>query len=182
MCECFNTKIEEIHSHLQDENPQPVDIRFAWKEESLNYNDSSRLGLSLKASYMLQTDSNLPYDTIEDKNFFIPLKYCPFCGEKIEAFDEEENKSLQELFDDLEEELENKLDNITVNSLDDVLKVVKEEMKNLNVDFPLTISEEELKIEIRFEDNSNEDDTIEIFLESDDFDDEETDGYTVSIF
>lgn len=179
MCECFNEKIDEINSHLLSEDPERTQVRSAWLESSLN-NDELQPGLTLQAEY-IEEEFDLEYNSLEKQRFFIPFTYCPFCGEKI-GNSEKREKSPEELFDDLEEILEEKLDNMSVNGLDDVIKVVNQEMEKLEVTFKTTIFEEDLKIEIRFKENADEDETIEIYLEKDDFDDENNDEYIVTIF
>lgn len=179
MCTCFNEKIDEINSHLLSEDPERSEVRSAWLESSLN-KEELQPGLTLQSEY-LEEEFNFEYNSFEKQRFFIPFTYCPFCGEKI-GTSEKKEKTEEELFDDLEEILEEKLDNMNVSGLDVVIKVVNEEMEKLEVNFKTTIFEEDLKMEIQLKENADEDETIEIYLEDDDFDDEDNDGYIVNIF
>lgn len=179
MCECFNEKIDEINAHLLSEDPERSQVRSAWIESSLN-NEELQPGLTLQAEY-LDEEFGLEYNALEKQRFFVPFSYCPFCGEKIGNAGKKE-KSPIELFEDLEDILEEKLDNMTVSSLDAVLKVLNQEMERLNVNFKTTLFEEDLKIEVRFKEDADEDEIIEIYLEKDDFDDENSDQYIVTIF
>lgn len=121
-------------------------------------------------------------DNVVFEGTFPPFVFCPYCGKKLAddvTKDEvlfQEDEAAFERLNDLEEIIEDKFDDIMVESADILAAHLTQTMNDSGLVFPMTVHEE--KIEIRYE-GHYEVHTIELFLEQED---EESPLYTVSVF
>lgn len=182
MCNCFETKLQEIDSRAQ-ELSGVVASHSRWSDESLNFLSLTQRGLSVTTHLKLRKSSDRSTFELNTQNSSIGFAFCPFCGEKLDNkvlhLTQEEDDALLKIFYDLEENLETKLESITVSGMDEAIKLVDEEMQEIGKTFLLQRDDERQVITLLHKGNFQES-TIEIFLEPDEDGNENL--YTLSVF
>lgn len=182
MCNCFETKLQEIDSKAK-ELSGVVASHSRWSDESLNFLALAQRCLSVTTHLTLRKSSDRSTFELKTHNSSIGFAFCPFCGEKLDNkvlhLTQEEDDALLKIFYILEENLETKLESITVSGMDEVIKLVDEEMQELGKTFLLQRDDERQVITLLHKGNFQES-SIEIFLEPDE--DGTENLYTLSVF
>ena len=182
MCNCFETKLQEIDSKAK-ELSNVVASHSLWSDEGLNFKEISEYGLSVNTQVKIRKISDKFSFELKNERSLIPFSFCPFCGEKLGANEylltQDEDDALLKIFYLLEETLEERFDNITVSNMDEVVDMIHEEMHTIEKTFLLQRDEEKQMVKLLHQGNF-QDYTIEIYLEPDE------DGleniYTLSVF
>ena len=182
MCNCFKTKLEEIDSKAKELD----DISIAhslWSDAALNFVENSELGLSVITHLKVRKSTNKFSFELKKEHSFIPFSFCPFCGEKLDEKEpyltQEEDDTLLKTFYILEENLEEKFDNITVNGMDEVIDLINKEMSTLKANF-LVQKDDTLQMIKLLHKGNFQDYSIEVYLEPDEEGQENL--YTLSVF
>jgi DNA repair exonuclease SbcCD ATPase subunit len=179
MCNCFEIKIQELQKELYESHHNIVEINSTWSDTALNFNDVATKSLSIKSIAMVHNSTHEFPQLLELTNS-LTLKFCPFCGLELPSHPKNVHNAqeIQEQLQQLEERLEEKFENITISSIDALIQSVQEEMDTL--DFTIKRFDEDMKIKIICE--HDDDYSIELYLEDDDYDDVNNNGYVVNIF
>ena len=182
MCNCFLTKLEEIDSKAKGLDGI-LTAHSAWSDDALNFTESSELGLSIITHLKVRKSLDKFSFELKKENSFIPFTFCPFCGEKLDEkelhYTQEEADALLKTFYILEENLEDKFDNITVSGMDEADDLIKKEMLALETTFLLQRDDTKQMFKVLHKGNF-QDYSIEIYLEPDE--DGEENIYTLSVF
>lgn len=181
MCDCFNGKLQTLKAQIT-ENEESQGLHVSWIDDSLSLTQNSQFGLGAKAVYTAASSDTIP--RLMSENFFIPFTFCPFCGEKLSEPSSEymtkkaEDKEAFAIFTKLEEDLEERFDNITVKNLQEAYETALSLLEEVDLEFKLIKHNEEQRMEILYKGHFK-DLSIELFLEED----EDAPGiYTVSVF
>jgi hypothetical protein len=183
MCTCLTTKLQELTAELEAESSSTV-LQSLWVDESLNPSKSGGAGVAVRSLYM--TKSSTLAKELKEEKFFLPISFCPFCGEKLSSLEdspEVKEKKLQDqeafaLFTKLEDDLEEKFDNITVKDLNEAYEIAYSLLEEVNLEFTLTKFNEENRMEILYKGHFDNH-SIELFLEADE---DMENIYTVAVF
>jgi hypothetical protein len=160
------------------------DVHSYWSDIALNLKENSEIGVSLQSSYKIENSSN-PLQEIKNNTFFIPFSYCPFCGETLVeeksaavlSAEELEDEEAFAIFTQLEEDLEERFENITVKSLSEAYEISYLLLEKVDLEFTVTKYNEEERMEILYKGHFDNH-SIEIILEADD----DENIYTVTVF
>ena len=181
MCDCFNVKLQTLKAQVK-EREELNDLHVSWIDDSLSLTQNSEFGLGAKAVYTAPSSDTIP--RLMSENFFLPLSFCPFCGEKLtepspeDAMKKAEDKEAIAIFSKLEDDLEEKFENITVKDLQEAYETALSILEQVDLEFKLIKHHEEERMEILYKGHF-EDLAIELFLEADE---DEPGIYTVTVF
>ena len=182
MCNCLQTKLQEIDSKAQ-ELSNILASHSLWSDQGLNFKESSELCLSVSTHVKIRKNSDKFSFELKNEHSLIPFSFCPFCGEKLveqtQLLTQEEDDALLKLFYLLEENLEEKFDNVTVSGMDETVDLIHKEMLAIEKIFSVKRDEEKQMVTLLHQGNF-QDYTIEIFLELDE--DGLENVYTLSVF
>ncbi len=180
MCNCFETQLQEIDLKTKALSGV-LSAHSLWSDNALNFTQNNALGLSVTTNLQVRKSKDKMRFELQQENSFIPLSFCPFCGEKLDEKElphtQEEDDALLKIFYTLEENLENRLENLTVKNMDEAITLITEEMDILHTSFFIHKDETREMLQVLHKGNL-QDYSIEVYLELD----EEENIYTLSVF
>lgn len=82
MCECFNKIIDSIKEEMKDKNE--VNVEWQNKTYFLNGGDHAPTVLQVNTEHRRIKTNGQKYQKVTKDYVRCVLKYCPFCGKRIE--------------------------------------------------------------------------------------------------
>lgn len=179
MCECLQNRLLTLSNTMKLKHSVDT-LHVSWSDEALNLEGAS-------ATAVYKTSSSASLEQLKSEKFFVEFSFCPFCGENFKApkreLTEDEIKKLQDeeaykIFSQLEDDLEDKFNNITVRDLGEAYETAYTILEHVDLEFTLTKYNEENRMQITHKGHF-EDSSIELILVADE---DEENIYTVTVF